>query len=116
MMDESYVDEVWQSDESVEGEIADEMDESVEPAEESTLAESVNTAAKVKTEPAEAVKTDAAEPPKENRNHLISSVPKAARAPMGALTKQQMRELRDLFSNMDDVQIQRLYKKVTKNN
>ena len=52
----------------------------------------------------------------ENRAHLISSVPRAARVPTGIMTKSELREIREIFSNLDDMEIQRLYKKVTKNN
>ena len=46
--------------------------------------------------------------------HLTSSVPRAARLPQGALTKGQMAEIREIFGNIDDAEIQRLYKRVTK--
>ena len=49
-----------------------------------------------------------------NRSHLTSSVPRAAKAPLGTLTKGELAEIRTLFANMDDTEIQRLYKKVTK--
>ena len=49
-----------------------------------------------------------------NRSHLTSSVPRAARAPLGAMTKGELAEIRALFANLDDTEIQRLYKKVTK--
>ena len=51
-----------------------------------------------------------------NRAHLTSSVPRSARVPTGVMTKSELREIRELFGNMDDMEIQRLYKKVTKNN
>lgn len=51
---------------------------------------------------------------KSNRAHLTSSVPKAARVPQGALTKGEMAEIREIFGDMDDAEIQRLYKRVTK--
>ena len=50
-----------------------------------------------------------------NRSHLTSSVPRAAKAPTDALTKGELAEIRQLFNNLDDNEIQRLYKKVTKN-
>ena len=50
---------------------------------------------------------------KSNKNHLGSSVPRAARVPIGAITKQEMAEIRSIFGNMDDAEIQRLYKRVT---
>lgn len=46
--------------------------------------------------------------------HLSSSVPRAARLPQGALTKGQMAEIREIFGDIDDAEIQRLYKRVTK--
>ncbi len=49
-----------------------------------------------------------------NRSHLTSSVPRAAKAPLGTLTKGELAEIRALFTNLDDTEIQRLYKKVTK--
>ena len=56
-----------------------------------------------------------AQAPKEsNRAHLTSSVPRVAKAPVNALTKGELAEIRALFKNLDDTEIQRLYKKVTK--
>ena len=49
-----------------------------------------------------------------NRSHLTSSVPRSAKAPQGILTKGELAEIRALFANLDDKEIQRLYKKVTK--
>ena len=46
--------------------------------------------------------------------HLSSNVPRAARVPLGSLTKGEMAEIRSIFGNMDDAEIQRLYKRVTK--
>jgi hypothetical protein len=46
--------------------------------------------------------------------HLSSSVPRAAKIPTGALTKGEMAEIRQIFGDMDDAEIQRLYKRVTK--
>lgn len=51
-----------------------------------------------------------------NRSHLTSSVPRAARVPAGVMTKGELAEIRELFKNLDDTEIQRLYKRVTKNN
>ena len=48
------------------------------------------------------------------RSHLTSSVPKSAKAPSGILTKGELKEIREIFKNLDDNEIQRLYKKVTK--
>ncbi len=53
-------------------------------------------------------------PAENNRAHLTSSVPRAAKTPAGSLTKGELREIRELFKNLDDNEIQRLYKKVTK--
>ena len=49
-----------------------------------------------------------------SRAHLTSSVPRAARVPRGVLTKGEMAEIRSIFGDMDDAEIQRLYKRVTK--
>lgn len=65
----------------------------------------------------EEVKTAESEPTaeqKSNRAHLTSSVPRAARVPTGVLTKGEMAEIREIFGDMDDTEIQRLYKRVTK--
>lgn len=48
--------------------------------------------------------------------HLSSSVPRAAKIPQSALTKSEMAEIRSIFGDMDDTEIQRLYKRVTKTN
>lgn len=48
------------------------------------------------------------------KTHLTSSVPRVAKAPSGILTKGELKEIRALFNNMDDNEIHRLYKKVTK--
>ena len=48
------------------------------------------------------------------RAHLTSSVPRAARLPKGALTKSQLAEMREIFGTIDDAEIHRLYKRVTK--
>ena len=52
----------------------------------------------------------------DTRAHLTSSVPRAAKAPIGVLTKQEIGELRAIFAGLSDSEIQRLYKKVTKQN
>lgn len=46
--------------------------------------------------------------------HLSSSVPRAAKLPQGVLTKGEMAEIRSIFGDIDDAEIQRLYKRVTK--
>ena len=57
---------------------------------------------------------EAQAPGESNRAHLTSSVPRVAKAPVNALTKGELAEIRALFKNLDDTEIQRLYKKVTK--
>ena len=47
------------------------------------------------------------------RSHLTSSVPRTASAPASAMTKQEMQMAREIFSGLDDIEIQKLYKKVT---
>ena len=49
-----------------------------------------------------------------NKSHLTSSVPRAARVPGGVMSKGQMAEIRAIFGDIDDAEIQRLYKRVTK--
>lgn len=49
-----------------------------------------------------------------NKSHLTSSVPRVARIPRGALSKGEMAEIRELLGDVDDAEIQRLYKRVTK--
>ena len=50
----------------------------------------------------------------DNRAHLTSGVPAAARAPFGSMTRQELNSARELFSDMDDSEIQKLYQKVTR--
>ena len=47
-------------------------------------------------------------------SHLSGTLPRAAAIPGGSMTKAELRELRQLFSNITDAEIQRLYKTVTK--
>ena len=62
-------------------------------------------------------KTDEAQAqPTDTKAHLTSSVPRSARAPIGVLTKSEIGELRNIFANLSDTEIQRLYKRVTKQN
>lgn len=49
-----------------------------------------------------------------NKAHLTSNVPRAAKVPVGVMTKGEMAEIRELFGDIDDAEIQRLYKRVTK--
>ena len=56
------------------------------------------------------------EPTADTRSHLTSCVPKAAKAPIGVLTKGEIGELRAIFSKLSDAEIQKLYKRVTKQN
>ena len=58
--------------------------------------------------------TETPSPTVNTKAHLSSSVPRAARLPQGALTKGQMAEIREIFGDIDDAEIQRLYKRVTK--
>ena len=62
-----------------------------------------------KEEPTEVATTE-----NSNKAHLTSSVPRVARIPQGALSKSQMAEIREIFGDIDDAEIQRLYKRVTK--
>ena len=50
----------------------------------------------------------------DNRSHLISSVPKSAAAPRSQMTRSELECARSIFEGMDELEIKRLYKKVTK--
>lgn len=52
----------------------------------------------------------------DTKSHLHSSVPSSVKSPYGAMSRREMREARDLFSDMNDAEIQSLYQKVTKQN
>ena len=52
--------------------------------------------------------------PKDNRSHLKSGVPAAAKIPSTGMTKAQMAEARSLFRGMSDSDIVKLYTKVNK--
>ena len=51
--------------------------------------------------------------PQDTTSHLGGSVPRRVETPRGAMTKAEMREARELFHDLDDAEIHRLYKKVT---
>lgn len=57
--------------------------------------------------------TDKTPAPAGNLSHLSSSVPRGASLPRGAMTKAEMREMRELLGNLDDAELHRLYKRVT---
>ena len=50
---------------------------------------------------------------KSTTSHLTGSVPRRVETPKGVMTKAEMREARELFYDLDDAEIHRLYKKVT---
>ncbi len=80
---------------------AEEMEESLSPDGEDNLPEDEA------NEPTPSFKAN-------TKAHLSSSVPRAASVPRGVLTKGEMAEIRSIFGDMDDAEIQRLYKRVTK--
>lgn len=51
--------------------------------------------------------------PKSTTSHLTGSVPRRVETPKGVMTKAEMREAREIFYDLDDAEIHRLYKKVT---
>lgn len=68
----------------------------------------------------EPVKEELITPTEETENkaqpttaHLTTSVPRAVAVPRGAMSKTQLREARELFPDLTDGEIHRLYKKVT---
>lgn len=50
----------------------------------------------------------------DNRAHLKSSVPSAARSPHSSMTRQEMNEARAIFGDISDSEIQKLYQRVTR--
>ena len=49
----------------------------------------------------------------DNRAHLSSSVPRGAEIPRGAMSEKELNMARDIFSDMSDREIRRLYRRVT---
>ncbi len=65
--------------------------------------------------PAEAYLASVRRTPKfDSRSHLKTSVPRSAKSPGGAMSRQELIEARELFSGLSDRQIEDLYRKVTK--
>ena len=52
-------------------------------------------------------------PKSDGKAHLTSSVPRAKSGTVLSMTKQEMSIAREIFHDMDDLEIQKLYKKVT---
>lgn len=50
----------------------------------------------------------------DNRSHLTSGVPASARIPASGMSRAQMEDARELFRDLSDTEIQKLYQKVTK--
>ena len=50
----------------------------------------------------------------DTRAHLTDSYPKCSSAPTSSMTRGELRAARELFSGLDDSEIVRLYKRVTK--
>ena len=48
----------------------------------------------------------------DNRAHLHSSVPKGATSPLGEIPRKEFEMVRELFSDLSDGEIQKLYRKV----
>ena len=51
---------------------------------------------------------------KDNRHHLSSNVPRGAEIPYGAMSERELDAAREIFSDMSDREIRKLYRKVTK--
>lgn len=49
----------------------------------------------------------------DNRAHLKSAYGRSAAAPTGMMTQRELRDAREIFGNLSDAEIQRLYRKVT---
>ena len=54
------------------------------------------------------------QPRVDNRAHLCTSVPRAAKSPGGAMSPRELEAAREIFSGLSDRQIEDLYRKVTK--
>lgn len=50
----------------------------------------------------------------DNRAHLERAVPRGASVPLGAMSERELSEARDIFSDISDAEIKRLYRKVTR--
>ena len=50
----------------------------------------------------------------DNRSHLTASVPKFASAPSFGMSRDELTAARSIFEDLDDGEIRRLYKKVTR--
>ena len=49
---------------------------------------------------------------RDNRSHLYSSVPKSATSPLGEIPRQEFELAKEIFSDMSDSEIRKLYQKV----
>ena len=50
----------------------------------------------------------------DNRSHLTASVPVSAKSPDTGMSARELKEARELFGNISDSEIYKLYKRVTK--
>lgn len=50
----------------------------------------------------------------DNRSHLTGAIPKSSSAPHNQMSRQQMDMARSIFGDLDESEIRRLYKRVTK--
>ena len=65
--------------------------------------------------PAEAyVLTSRRRAPQSTKSHLTASVPVSAKSPDVGMSSREMEEVRELFGDLSDSEIHKLYKKVTK--
>ena len=51
---------------------------------------------------------------RDNRSHLFGAAPRGASSPVGSLSEKELASARELFSDMSDDDIRKLYRKVTK--
>ena len=64
--------------------------------------------------PSEAYRATRKSAPRENtRAHLSPAVPRMAASPRTGISREELRVMRDVFGDMSDSDIRRLYKKVT---
>ena len=64
-------------------------------------------------DPAEAYMATAKRVKRDNRAHLTAAYGKSAVTPGGMMSQRELAEARELFGNLSDSEIQRLYRKVT---
>ena len=122
-LEEALTDEVSESAEAtadnveldIEGDLAELASEFPEAISEDMLTDRYRELRTLGLTPAEAYLASARRTPKfDSRSHLKTSVPRAVKSHVGAMSRRELLEARTLFSGLSDRQIEDLYRKVTK--